>query len=380
MPITSSMRIHVDLRGLAAVTGLTLALLFDAAPAAGAEKPPPYMDLITGRTSQTQTQIAEQDVLALNVAMFGYYDRALKLYQRNLMAQHPVILALFSGSGGDLTLYRPNMAPLRAPSVPIVYQILKSVSHSSMALFQIVGPYLDNPGDQSWRALMEVDRIQHQLALQALPRLDMEPSWRDNVRIVLSNNLAFIDGSLARSAISYEELSQFARKQAPYLAKNVAWAAQTQVAHWMGVLEQWKQLLGADWGKTYGVSNSLYVTRQNNVLFSVLAQYFGRDAMNSRLLLFETTEFTSSPEAMLTLLTRVVADRSVGAAFFGNYYLMDYELMGGDARDAIEAEARRRGLAPFLPPLAPFGAQDWPWRITPGPGPGTVKQLLAPGQ
>jgi hypothetical protein len=98
----------------------------------------------------------------------------------------------------------------------------------------------------------------------------------------------------------------------------------------MGVAEKWKQMLGKDWDKTYGVSNSIYVARQNNVIFSVLAQYFGREAMNSRLLLFETTEFTTTPEAMLLLLTRVVADRSVGAEFFGNYYLMDYELMGGE--------------------------------------------------
>ena len=380
VPITSPMHMYVHLHDRTAVAGFTLVLLLGIARAAGAQAPPAYMDIITGRTSQTETQVAEQNVLALNVAMFGYYDRALKVYQRNLLAQHPVILALFSGAGGDLILYRPNMAALRAPSVPIVYQVLKSVSHSSMALFQIVGPYLDNPADQSWRALMEIDRVHTQLALQALTRIDMDPSWRDNVRTVLSNNLAFIDGSLARNVIAYDELNAFAKKQAPLLAKNVAWAAQTQVGHWMSVVEQWKQLLGADWEKTYGVSNSLYVTRQNNLLFSVLAQYFARDAMNARLMLFETTEFTTTPEAMLTLLARVVADRSVGAAFFGNYYLMDYELMGGDGRDAVEIEARRRGLTPFLPPLAPFGAHDWPWRTTPGPGPGTVKQLLGPGQ
>jgi hypothetical protein len=31
---------------------------------------------------------------------------------------------------------------------------------------------------------------------------------------------------------------------------------------------------------------------------------------------------------MLTSLTRIIADRSVGALYFGNYYLMDYELSG----------------------------------------------------
>ena len=44
---------------------------------------------------------------------------------------------------------------------------------------------------------------------------------------------------------------------------------------------------------------------------------------------------TTTPEDMLEALTRIVADQSVGGAFFGNYYLMDYELMGGDAHQAI---------------------------------------------
>ena len=83
-----------------------------------------------------------------------------------------------------------------------MYQLLKSVGHSSMALFQIAGPYLDNPADQSWRALMEVDRTQHKVALDTLASLDMEPSWRDNVRIILTNNIAFIEAALAKGVIA----------------------------------------------------------------------------------------------------------------------------------------------------------------------------------
>ena len=51
--------------------------------------------------------------------------------------------------------------------------------------------------------------------------------------------------------------------------------------------------------------------------------------------------FTTTPADMLESLTRIIADRSVGALFFGNYRLMDYELMGGDARAAIIAESRQ---------------------------------------
>ena len=156
---------------------------------------------------------------------------------------------------------------------------------------------------------------------------------------------------------------------------NVAWAAQTQVNHWMTVLAGWKAQLGSDWDKTYAASNTIYVARQNNVIFSVLAQFFGPEAINDRLLLIETISFTTTPQDMLQSLTRIIADRSVGALFFGNYHLMDYELMGGDARAAIIAETGKRGMTPVLPPLVPFGSKQWPALVTPGPGPATIADL-----
>jgi len=170
-------------------------------------------------------------------------------------------------------------------------------------------------------------------------------------------------------------LEAFARKQAPHLKLDIEWAAQTQVAHWMKVLAEWKTMLGADWQKTYAASNTIYATRQNNVLFSVLAQFFGPQAMNDRLILIETISFTTSPDEMIDALTRIIADRADGALFFGNYYMMDYELMGSDARAAIIAESAKFGTQPFLPPVVPFESKQWPMRITPGPGPGSLADL-----
>ena len=67
---------------------------------------------------------------------------------------------------------------------------------------------------------------------------------------------------------------------------------------------------------------------------------------------------------MLDSLTRIIADRSVGAIFSGNYKLMDYELMGGDGRNAIIAQDTQRGMTPVLPPAVPFGSHQWPALIT----------------
>ena len=336
---------------------------------ANAADPPADMRAISGAVASTPAETATKNVLALNTAMFGLYDAAGRVFQKNILAQHPVILGLFSGAGGRFILYRPGMAPLEAPPVPIVYQLMKSVGHSVMALSEVVMPYLDNAENQSWRGPLLAYRSQMQTALDTLDATDMQADWRATSRTLLQNNIAFMDGCIEKGSISTADLQSFARKQAPLLKGNIAWAAETQVDHWMGVIAGWKKLLGSDWDKTYAASNTIYVARQNNVLFSVLAQFFGPDAINSRLMLIETISFTTTPEDMLEALTRIIADRSVGAMFFGNYYLMDYELMGGDGRKAIAAQSAKYGMKPFLPPAVAFGSHQWPTLITPDPAP-----------
>ena len=357
-------------------SGLAIvAMLLSSTAVTRAQSLPAYMAPISGLTTTTPADIATKDVLALNTGMFELYGDAGKIFQANILAQHPVILGLFSGSGGRFTLYRPGMPPLDAPQVPVVYQLLKSVGHSTMALAEVVGPYLDNPANTSWRGSMLAYRSRMQSALDGLDATPMQADWRDNNRTILKNNIAFMDDCTAKGVISFAALEAFGKKQAPFLAKNVSWAAQTQVNHWMTVLAGWKTMLGADWDKAYAASNTIYVARQNNVLFSVLAQFFPPEAVNDRLLLIETVSFTTTQADMLDSLTRIIADRSVGSLFFGNYHLMDYELMGGDARAAIIAESGKRGMTPFLPPVVPFGSHQWPTLITPGTGPGSIAEL-----
>jgi hypothetical protein len=141
-------------------------------------------------------------VLALNTGMFELYGDAAQVFKRNILSKHPVILGLFSGAGGRFILYRPGMAPLEAPSVPVVYQLLKSIGHSTMALTQVVGPYLDNPADQSWRGAMLAYRSRMKSALDGLDLTPMPADWRENNRTILENNLAFMDDCVAKGSIS----------------------------------------------------------------------------------------------------------------------------------------------------------------------------------
>ena len=368
------MKIMKTSAGSARALLTSVAIVWCGGQAQGAEVPA-YLKPIVGTQTASPAEVGTKNILQLNASMFELYDASGKIFQRNFLAQHPVILGLFSGAGGRFILYRPGMAPIDAPPVPIVYQLMKSVGHSTMALAEVVMPYIDSPNDPSWRAPLAAYRSRMQSALDGLDATPMREDWKPTNRAILQNNIAFMDECLAKNAITTDALAAFAKKQGPLLKENIAWAAETQVGHWMDVIGGWKQMLGDDWNKTYAASNTIYVARQNNVLFSVLAQYFGPEAINDRLVLIETISFTTTPDEMLEALTRIIADRPVGQVFFGNDRLMDFELMGGDGRRAIMEEDAKRKINPTLPPLVPFGSHQWPTLITPGPGAKTLADL-----
>ena len=117
-----------------------------------------------------------------------------------------------------------------------------------------------------------------------LDQTGMREDWRvDHTRHPGGQHRVHRRSASCKGAIPFAAVKEFTEEQGPKLKRIIAWAAETQVAHWMGVVAEWKALIGADWEKTYAASNTIYVARQNNVLFSsVLAQFlFGPEAINS---------------------------------------------------------------------------------------------------
>jgi hypothetical protein len=318
--------------------------------------------------------VAEQAVLALNSSMMRFYEDSLLKFKQNMRDRVPIILALFTGQGGQMILYRPGHAPEVAPPVPVVYQLAKSVGHSTMAIYEIVSPYLSNAkANQLWRPPLAMYRTQNQTALDGLGALDISEDDRSVLRTILERNLAFMDQCLSKGTYTYEEFEKYIRGTTPFSVKTIGIGSGAQVGHWMKVVEEWKKKLGKDWERTYGVSNTLYIARQNNILYSVLVQFMGTETMGDRLLLIETPEFETTPDKMLDVLARIVADRALGMVFFRDYFLMDVELLGGGGRAAIEREMAKRGRKPLLPTLAPFRSNAWPWKTDPKQGAGPAR-------
>ncbi len=327
--------------------------------------------VLTSAPPMSKDQRAFNTVYQLNNSMFTIYDNSLNIYQKNIRARVPLIMALFSGKGGRFILYRPGQEPLEAPSVPPIYQAAKAVGHCAMATYECVAPYIADPhGNQAWVPLMRDYRLEVQMAKEGLVDLQATPEQQALLQDTLSHVLAFMDLCLKNNSYTYEDVEKYARGVEPNLEKLIAVASGNQVSHWFEVLTEWKKMLGSDWDHTYALANSIYVARQNNILYSVLVQFMGTNAINDRLLLLETTDFQTTPELMMTAFARIVSDRALGKVFFNDDRLMDYELLGWGGRAAIEKEMANRGLKAELPPLVPFNSTGWPWKTDPGTGTG----------
>ena len=105
---------------------LLTVLALGAGSSARAAEVPDYLKTIVGTETTTPADIGTKNVLQLNASMFELYDASGRIFQKNFLATHPVILGLFTGTGGRFILYRPGIPPLEAPSVPLVDQLMKN--------------------------------------------------------------------------------------------------------------------------------------------------------------------------------------------------------------------------------------------------------------
>src|SRR6516164_2185495 len=132
-------------------------------PSANGAMPEFMRQVIADEPPVSERVAAEHAVLALNTSMMRFYEDSLVKFKQNMRDRVPIILALFTGQGGQMTLYRPGHAPEVAPPAPIIYQMAKSVGHSTMAIYEILSPYLSNAtANRLWRAPLAMYRTQNQ--------------------------------------------------------------------------------------------------------------------------------------------------------------------------------------------------------------------------
>jgi hypothetical protein len=313
----------------------------------------------------TREEVALGDVKALSNELVSISDTTLKTYKAHVRERIPLIMALFTDNGERFILYRPKKEPLEAKPLPQVYELTKSILNAARATYEIVAPYLIDPAaDQSWRGPMLAYRTRTQTALTALNSLQLKPDDRALFQSVLNKALDFMSACLDKNGFNYTDVESYARGMRLEIDQLIQLEANIQVGHWMKVVSDWRDLLGKDWERTYAITSTPTTARENNPLFTILAQFMGERAINDKLLLIET-QSTATPEEMLTVFARIVSDRARARVFFSSSYTTGSDLLGITVRGVIEKQLASQNKKANLPPLAPPNNHFWPWRVGP---------------
>ena len=340
-----------------------------------------------------------ESILELNTLSFQVYDESLRKLRDELLASHTIILAMFNGKGGQFIIYKPDdpSNPLYLERVPVEYEMSKSVAHTLVIIYQII--YLGDM-NHAKNYLQTCKKSLQTIETLSLQDTDeTEPSYlefgtrgklHDLYQHVLEHSIKFLqwyidiyDGNYG-FMFNFEIWNQFEENYAANiqseLVELVSVAAEVQSRHWINTLHKLEKdgIINFKSRNTLGVTNTVYVIRQNNILFTILAQFMGKNAINSRLLLFETTQFESTPNDMLILLASVLNDRQMGYLTFNhNKMLMDSELMGTHAMLHIKTVMDQLNLTSIVPNLANFDSNDWPWKTKneEGHGPQALYQI-----
>jgi len=102
---------------------MIVAIVFCGGGVANAQGLPSYMAPIGGtKPLRRQKTSRPKTCWRSNTGMFELYGDAAKIFQKNFLSNHPVILGLFSGAGGRLISIVPECPRWTAPQVPVVYQ------------------------------------------------------------------------------------------------------------------------------------------------------------------------------------------------------------------------------------------------------------------
>src|ERR1700730_8586698 len=103
--------------------------------AKGSAVPEFMRQVVADEPPVSERVVAEHAVLALNSSMMRFYEGSLTKFKQNMRDRVPIILALFTGQGGQMILYRPGRPAEVAAPVPVVYQLAKSVGPSTIAIY-----------------------------------------------------------------------------------------------------------------------------------------------------------------------------------------------------------------------------------------------------
>ncbi|NNM59705.1 MAG: hypothetical protein HKM04_07805 [Legionellales bacterium] len=285
------------------------------------------------------SNLPEGALQALEPEMFTTMKAQADIYQEQLLAAHPVIVALFSPAGGQFVLYRPGQAPLIAPVLPQAqdYEFATLVEHAAMSTYAVAIRGINDSTHFDWQNQLQEYQKKIGAADASINNLTVSSSEKILFHRILGKTNDFMTQSLKQNTLSPQNTANYADSLKPDFVRLSKLVIDAQVNHWMGVTADWKKLLGKDWGHTYGVVLYIDTRPQNNIFLAVLAYYMGESAVGKQLFYFTTQSYSPTAEQAIEQLAKTMPDKVLANQVYGGYYLSYSQILGQTARAAMKA-------------------------------------------
>ncbi|MBA4063010.1 MAG: hypothetical protein C0501_04750 [Isosphaera sp.] len=236
-------------------------------------------------------------------------------------------------SGDDLILRR-NGQRTAARVIPPEYHALKSVAHSTLALFAHLAHEPGKPlGEDRVKALKEY----RALLAAAGPGceafgFDLEALTRQ--KRILARAVEFADSVLKDGQVSGSDLAKFCRLSRADIMENCAAAARLQLLATHRQVTAWKKELTAEeWAGLTVIVQGVQTPRAENAAVQYFARLFGETGEGRRVVY---AEGLFAEDAAVNLLGTLRLDGRLSVAVFGDPGRMYRDILADSARTAVD--------------------------------------------
>lgn len=267
------------------------------------------------------------EVEALNAAMRKFYANART---RELTAI-PVVIVV---SGNDLVLLKNGKRTV-VSVILAEYHTLKSIAHSTVALFTLLTHEPGEPLDaERVKALAEFQKLLVAASL-AVEKFGFDPDTLVRQKRILTRATEFATKVSEAGKVSADDLAKFCRASRTDVVANGAAAARAQLITTHKQVMEWKKdMTAAEWAALTVVIPGNQTARVENAPVQYFARLFGETPGEGRRVVY--TESLWEEDKALAQLGTLRLDGKLSVAVFGDPYRMYRDFVADGARVAID--------------------------------------------
>lgn len=257
-----------------------------------------------------------------------------KMYAGGRTLELSTIPVVIIASGDDLVL-RKNGKRIVATVIPAEYHALKSVAHSTLALFTHLAFEPGRPLNEDRLKSLKEYRELLVAAGPAVEKFGFDADTLARQKRIMTRALEFSAKVLEAGKVSSDDLAKFCRASRADVLANAARAVKAQFQGTHKLVMEWKKDMTAEeWATLTVVIPGVQTARPENSAVQYFARLFGESVGEGKRVVYAEALFDE--EKAVNLLGTLRLDGKLSVAVFGDPFRMYRDLVADVARAALD--------------------------------------------